>query len=760
MANGNAQITELNLTNISVNLTDYLSEIRPYDGFIQCNSPYIGGLLNNVYKRPLNLQEGHKLVRLHDGNLYTLFGKHLCKNYKEVTTIAPMSIIKQKYEDPYVKEDDSKITVTFMNNSFEIPKLFDYSYDYIYEENTSEVELSKLYFAIAPSYSTSASDFKQNTHNYTFTKDGVTEVTENKHLIVAQHKYLLSNIPDSFTYIQYDPSGIIIDTASTIKATYYEADGQHNVSTDNVCHNTDYNYWTRGEKLRTPSSFNTLYYNKFISGISYGNSVLTYDVDRLLRVTYDYVVFEDPDGIKWKLFVNESTYPEFEVDDNYIYFNTTDYMNTFSFNTDSMFCRSDDYNDRLLLLGPSGTHGQWATGWHSNAIEYNHKNFATVYPQVSIDLGTSYAMFLDNDFTGDFDHSIEVFKATTSGAAAVYEASIKFTSRKTYSTNKDVTLHGTTFAVNSDYNTLYNTPMLMSICDTYINEKIGKLENASYVLAKSQRQENILGYYEFTRSEIQNIFIVQGQFYGVTDKFIFNLSIQNSTLSIESAVLNKLDLEFIGAFPTYALFYSKLDKSLYSFTGDARLTKIKECYRIDKINQIYCDPARLTMLISTNLGLLVVYQDQTFLIEDLVPKGAISYDNNAYVVGEDLLSLSYKADYVVLPVKLQTAFYGVSQVVKSVNDCVYIRLYKNSIEKGYLKLKAYALGSVTAVADEKTFNLTDNMFDKATGTCLIRYQPAHQAATGFSIGLESTNPIVSISVGHALEAIQNTKFNF
>ena len=41
------------------------------------------------------------------------------------------------------------------------------------------------------------------------------------------------------------------------------------------------------------------------------------------------------------------TLPEYD----YIYFNTTSYENTYSFKEDKIFCRSDDYNDRVLLTG-------------------------------------------------------------------------------------------------------------------------------------------------------------------------------------------------------------------------------------------------------------------------------------------------------------------------------------------------------------------------------------------------------------------------
>lgn len=748
MANGKAEITDIDLSNISVNLTEYLSNIQPYNGFIQCNSPWVGGMVNNVYKKNLRIRDGHKFVRIKDGDLYTVFGTGLYKNYEKIGNIKTGYFAKVPYKDPYITETDIKVLVNYNGQTVEFEKHLDYSYDYV------EID-GILYVTVAPAFSTSLSDFTSVARTYAIDATGVNTLTgANMQYVYSQalHTVDLSGA----TAIQYDPSGLIVDTSSGIRTYYTDSSSVNKTgSVSNVLHADGVSYWTRGEKLKTKSGFDVLYYNKFVSGISYNNSVLTYDVDRIVHVGEDYIVYEDPNGNKWKLFIAGSNFPMFSVDDDFIYFNTISYENTYSFQTGLMFCRSDDYNDRILICGTSSGLGLWATGYHSNAIEQNFQNFATAYPAVSHNLGGSYAMFLEDDYI----HPIEIFRPTVSGGAAVYDGSLVFASQLTYSLHKDVTLVGTTFAINSSYNTLYNTPVLMEIADTYINEKVGIVQDHSYIIAKSQRQENILGYYEFTLSEIKQIFLIQGSFYGINDRFIFRIGVSDSVLSINGVAANKLDLEFLGAFPQYALFYSKLDKSLYSFTGDENMAKIKECYRINEIKQAYCDPSRLTMIISTDIGTLIVYQNQMFLLEDLIPEGKIFYDNNNYVVGEYLLSFRQTEGFECMPIKMQTSFYGIGGSVKSINDCVYIKVAKNEIEKGYLKIKSYAMNSECTESNEKTYNLFASDFDKITRSMFIRYQPQRQSASGFSIKLESTSPIVSISIGHTPEAIQNTKYN-
>ena len=762
MANGKSQITDIDIENVSVNLTDYLEDIKPYEGFIQCNSPYIGGLLNNVYKRNIQLPNGHKLVRMHNGNMYTIVGGTLYKNGIEIANVSTDSFYKEAYTDPIVQETgDSMLTIKYGGVTVQKKYLLNYNYCY-------DIVGGTLRITIAPATASSWAEFEKGLAYTTITSNGtVTNWTGDQASIVTLQgvvsmSSLKSNTTSSAVHIQYDASGIIVESSTDIYSMCSTPSLRSTVKynhVQNICKGAGVSYWIRGEKLFTPGGFDTLYYRKFISGISYNNSVVTYDVDKILGGDSNSIIYADPSGSKWKLTVYHNATAQYTVDDDYIYFNTTSYENTYSFKEDKIFCRSDDYNDRILLTGPTGNNGLYVSAYKSNAQVMNYSGFATVYPEVENQLGSAYKKLELEDLD---THPIEIFSPNTAGGVAYYKHSITFVdgTADVYDTFQESSLDGTMYPISTDGNTLYNTPVLMDISDTYINEKIGSIGNYSYILAKSQRQENICGYYEYTLSEISKIFITQGSFYGITDRYIFDLSVVNSQLQINRVVANKLDLVFLGAFPNTALFYSKLDKSIYAFTGDAILTKLKEAYRINEIYSTYCDPSRLTMIIATDIGTLVFYQNQTFLLDYIHTKDEIYYDDNTYIIGDTFLSLSYKPDYDIAPITLQTEFYGLGSNVKSVNDCVYIRLAKNGIGKGYLKITSYCLNEKTVESKTKTIDIIDSMFDKVTDSFLVRYQPQNQSASGFSVKLETTNPIISLSIGHTAEAVQNAKINF
>ena len=762
MANGKSQITDIDIENVSVNLTDYLEDIKPYEGFIQCNSPYIGGLLNNVYKRNIQLPNGHKLVRMHNGNMYTIVGGTLYKNGIEIANVSTDSFYKEAYTDPIVQETgDSMLTIKYGGVAIQKKYLLNYNYCY-------DIVGGTLRITIAPATASSWAEFEKGLAYTTITSSGtVTNWNGDQASIVTLQgvvsmSSLKSNTTSTAVHIQYDASGVIVESSTDIYSMCSTPSLRSTVKynhVQNICKGAGVSYWIRGEKLFTPGGFDTLYYRKFISGISYNNSVVTYDVDKILGGDSNSIIYADPSGSKWKLTVYHNATAQYTVDDDYIYFNTTSYENTYSFKEDKIFCRSDDYNDRVLLTGATGSNGLYVSAYKSNAQVMNYSGFATVYPEVENQLGSTYKKLELEDLE---THPIEIFSPNTAGGVAYYKHSITFVdgTADVYDTFQESSLDGTMYPISTDGNTLYNTPVLMAISDTYINEKIGSIGNYSYILAKSQRQENICGYYEYTLSEISKIFITQGSFYGITDRYIFDLSVVNSQLQINRVVANKLDLVFLGAFPNTALFYSKLDKSIYAFTGDAILTKLKEAYRINEIYSTYCDPSRLTMIIATDIGTLIFYQNQTFLLDYIHTKGEIYYDDNTYIIGDTFLSLSYKPDYDIAPITLQTEFYGLGSNIKSVNDCVYIRLAKNGIGKGYLKITSYCLNEKTIESKTKTIDIIDSMFDKVTNSFFVRYQPQNQSASGFSVKLETTNPIISLSIGHNAEAVQNARINF
>ena len=825
MADGKAQITDLNLTQIDANLSDYLSDIRPYEGFVQCNSPWIGGLLNNVYKKKVTgLPEGHKLLKVHNGDIYSLTVENENKNgvYKNNIKIGEVENVQPKvrdYTDPFCRTTaNNELIINYYDVknyiiSYDVP----FTYDYVEYENN-------LYITIYPIGNIKYEDFENSSsgiRTFVFSHTELLPISNNYKGLNAVYicngdinteddfihtvgYYIISyfeslqTINDNLYYFNISPLGIVmyfnwIETMESgekketkcIFLNYCSVLGKPKINDrGQTIRDVDFshtnNVWTRGLLIPSSSDFCCLIYNNEISGISINNSVLTYDVDKIVKIkpcSFDYssglpnrytgsIIYESEGKLK-ELYCekNKDNLSNYSISGNYVFFNTVGYYNTLNLETGELFCRSDDWNDRLVPMVTdknTAKTGMFVSGWNVNAITLNKNAFSSQYSQqvLSYMAEISYMnyRFLSvlNRPDLELKHNIEIYGSNSPGENAKYISSIGYGSEGQVVTYKDFSLENTFYPQNTDNNMLYNLPVLFTAKDSYINEMFVTDKKSSYILVKAQNKETLLGYYLFTETEVNNIFLTQGQFYGVNDKYIYSVGLDNSVVSINGVVANKQDLMFLGAFPTMALFWSKLDKSLYSFTGDAILRKVKEAYRINNIYNVYCDPSRLTMIISTDIGVIIIYQNQTMLLEEMKePIEHIYYDSNTYVLDDTLLSLSEQEDYEPQNIKLHTEYYGVGSGVKSVNDCVYIRIARGK-KNGFIKFQSFVLNDRSTASEEKTVDLPDSVFDPITNSAYIKYQPKNQAGLGFSVKIETTNPVVSMAIGHKPESIANT----
>lgn len=825
MADGKAQITDLNLTQIDANLSDYLSDIRPYEGFVQCNSPWIGGLLNNVYKKKVTgLPEGHKLIKVHNGDIYSLLVENENKNgvYKNNIKIGEVENVQPKvrdYTDPFCRTTaNNELIVNYYDVknyiiSYDVP----FTYDYVEYENN-------LYITIYPIGNIKYEDFENSysgIRTFVFNHAELLPISNNYKGLNAVYicngdintedgfihtvgDYILSNfeslqtINDNLYYFNISPLGIVmyfnwVETMASgekkeqksIFLNYCSVLGKPKLNDrGQTIRDVDFshtnNVWTRGLLIPSSSDFCCLIYNNEISGISINNSVLTYNVDKIVKIKpcsfdnsmglpnrYTGSIIYESEGKLKELYCekNEDNLVNYSISGNYVFFKTVGYYNTLNLETGELFCRSDDWNDRLVPIVTDKTTaktGMFVSGWNVNAITLNKNAFSSQYSQQVLSymaeiLYSNYRFFkVINRQDLELKHNIEIYGSNSPGENAKYISSIGYGSADQVVTYKDFSLEGTLYPQNTDNNMLYNLPVLFEVKDSYINEMFVTDKKSSYILVKAQNRETLLGYYLFTETEVNNIFLTQGQFYGVNDEYIYSVGLDNSVVSINGVVANKQDLMFLGAFPTMALFWSKLDKSLYSFTGDAILQKVKEAYRINNIYNVYCDPSRLTMIISTDIGVIIIYQNQTMLLEEMKePIEHIYYDSNTYVLDDTLLSLSEQENYEPQNIKLHTEYYGVGSGVKSVNDCVYIRIAKGK-KNGFIKFQSFVLNDRSTASEEKTVDLPDSVFDPITKSAFIKYQPKNQAGLGFSVKIETTNPVVSMAIGHKPESIANT----
>ena len=152
-------------------------------------------------------------------------------------------------------------------------------------------------------------------------------------------------------------------------------------------------------------------------------------------------------------------------------------------------------------------------------------------------------------------------------------------------------------------------------------------------------KEVIFNYYLGTLIEnFKNCFIIQGQYYVVSaDNYIFSVSFANGIINNSICIVNINGLQFCGNTPYEALFYSKTNRCLYSFTG-ANILQTKQF--VDKISVVKSykyNPATQSIFLLTDIGVIVsslfgIYQIDMPEAENmfLLDNGVVLCDNEGH----------------------------------------------------------------------------------------------------------------------------------
>ena len=764
MADKMAEITSINLESGNLNLDDEELQITSYTGYNKKNSMFLGGQLKNWYKKEVTLPSymaGKVIQKWNDSIIWQNNGII----YKD--DIAIGSFDKNYYTNENVTDKWNDISGSsdkwMIRGDILSIKMTDKVYDIVlsglYSFNIT-YESSVLWITL----------FNRDSYLTVYFQNGTFLQDSSKIVYGSQVVAIPTVTGDRKTYdsicITGDTPTVHNYYANNTLYTFTHSEIIESVKSEAVEGETKYTTkvqsgWCRGRKVPTTAMFGEhrvyiLYYNYEQTGISVNNSTVVSNIDSVVTVNGNKVYYKDSERILRCLEIktSEDLQCSHIIKDRYITINTTSYNNTIDLLTNSTFCRSDDYNDRVII-NTTKTDKMYfvVTGWNEQVETKKYVNFSSVYP-ARLQYGKVISS-IKNYCEEDLPHDINIYIGDQEGLIVpVYNSSYNL-SLSQYKTNFDLT---DSYYPMNDY-PLMNTSVLSTFTDIYLNYALINEGGYSFVTQIDQYQNMIFGYYPSTYITLDNLFVIQGAIYGINNQFIVNIVIQDMIVTGVNTVCNKSDMQFIGATPKSALFYSPMDKSIYLFTGDQSMTKIYDCNRITNIYSFYNNPATGFILISTNDGILGIYNDQIYKLND-TKSNFIYYTDNSYIIDNIAYTPYKKEDYERLPIILETKFYGVGNEVKSLNDCAYIRLYsENDESNGKVKVWCETLNEKTQKSEEKTFLIDKSMFDKSTHSLYLRYQPKLQAATGYRLHIESDFSICTLSMSHKVETIQNAKYN-
>ena len=355
------------------------------------------------------------------------------------------------------------------------------------------------------------------------------------------------------------------------------------------------------------------------------------------------------------------------------------------------------------------------------------------------------------------DNNINFYISPYSDNTAVYLGGFDYNMAfNVYNDN----LAGLPFPNNTDGNVPYVPNIFSDFIESFGTEVFLKNDNNVYQLMK-EGQENVMSFYLGTLIEgLDVIFIIQGQYYGIMNDQLFSFTFLNGVIAGSTFIVNIQGLQFCGNTPYEALFFSKTNRCLYSFTGANILSTKQFVDKIDVVKTYKYNPATQSIFLLTDIGVLVyslfgIYQIDMPEAENifLLNKGVVLCDNSGnyhyikYYLDEG------DTDYLKTNIQLETCFYGMNNQTVTINDCLYFRIFSEEHEEGELKVSATTISLSGRKTEETTFKINANDWDKITHTIYLRYQPKTQRGLGVSFSIDSPFKIASLSVGSQPDAI-------
>lgn len=329
-------------------------------------------------------------------------------------------------------------------------------------------------------------------------------------------------------------------------------------------------------------------------------------------------------------------------------------------------------------------------------------------------------------------------------------------------------LAGGVYPITSSGSAYFNIPIIEStVVDSY-NGKYGlKIDGSVYTIAYDGIRPIALYNTSSIVDQVDDFFIVQSQYYALINGYICSLSYSSSNvISGVEQIVNVQGMKFIGAFPSCAYFYSPSARAIFAFTGDADLQLFVQTDRITEVYNSKYYPNCEWIFMSTNDGLYVMTQNNTFRIDAMNVKRFFPTDDEYCVIVLDnetndniFISMNRHSGWNTMPVVLETSFFGEGDMKKSTITDWYIRIFKGDEDyNGTVKCSAKTITDIVSQV-VKTFDgtkeekLTKDKFDSNDNAMITFHTGCNALGTsckvvsdypicyfGFSIGSDgSTN---------------------
>ena len=471
------------------------------------------------------------------------------------------------------------------------------------------------------------------------------------------------------------------------------------------------------------------------------------------------------------------------VENRYIILNTTNYFNCYDTQTGLKRHWASDYNNRIA-------YGYGFTQYAVNAqfesvlkaalfsgliISGQNANYEQTQDSItSIELGAllyteclkDYITFFSCDVPYGAIEGIDTYRGDGNSTSAIYICSYQ-NGLKYIDT--DLTNPFAIYPIGQNADIRYNPNLYTVFITSYNNKDMVISDGVAYKLVYFNNVIPIMAYYLLDGVEgLVDAFVLQSTYYGVSPTRLYQMNYSNG-VGVE-VVADITNLEYLGALPTQALFWSAQNRAIYAFTGSCIMQLKQYANELTNIFGKWYNPATQELFLDTNIGLLVFSDLGTYCLEwetetaqktiadiffypDKFLVNFVNNTNNTFYYSYNKLE-----NYQSNGIKLLTKYYGNGLVPITVNN-IYIRLYNQHTEnaKGSITFTGHTITDIGTHTDTKTIQIggiddptanppevAGEQWDTETNTMLVKYTPQYNRGLGFSLEVDTTFPIIDI----------------
>lgn len=528
-----------------------------------------------------------------------------------------------------------------------------------------------------------------------------------------------------------------------------------------------------------------LFNNNMISNVAcyekkgYIGSILadwfTIDTDFCIAFTKNVLFYKDNNGVIWEvnLVASGQDWNYRFVEDRYIVFNTTKYFNCYDTKTDQQRHWGSDYNNRVMfgygfrsysndalfkdLLTKERFRGLMITSQNANYEMTKDMITGITLGAISYEgVLKDYFTFFSCDVPFGAIESIDLYRGDNDSTSALYVCSyrnsIKFI-------NNDLVNPYAVYPISENGDIQYNPNMFTEFIKSYNNKDMVISDGIAYRLVYFNNVIPVMAYYMLDGvEELIGAFVLQTSYYGVSENRLYQMNYSNG-VGVE-VVADITNMEYLGALPSQALFWSAQNRAIYSFKGNCIMTLMQYANELTGIYGKWYNPATQELFLDTNIGILVFSDLGTYCLEweeetNTASIKDIFFFKDRFVVNFiNDITKSYFYSYNKLTgytsngIYIFTKYYGNGLVPITVNN-IYVRLYNQSEAnaEGEITFKGHTITDIGTETDEKTVEIggeEGEAWDVPTDTMLVKYSPQYNRGLGFALEIVSTFPIIDI----------------